>query len=214
VADFSHNGVQFFDSGDCQNPAGFSSNDPHAYVAFSPPPGVPQPGAERISDILINATYLINLAIMKKHFLTGTSLTFKNHFGTINNPGGMHDYVGLDKPYYRTDYSAYIDIYQNPHVGAKTILNVGDGLFSARGFNQAPRKWVTFGNEVPNSIFLARDAVAMDCVMCDFLNAEFGIPAATDDHLQLASQAGLGTYERGDPWGSGYTAIDYVKIAL
>jgi hypothetical protein len=33
-----------------------------------------------------------------------------------------------------------------------------------------------------------------------------------DDYLKLAAGAGLGTFERGVPWGSGYSQIDYVRI--
>ena len=211
VAGCLYSDVRLFDNG-CRDLAGFSSDDPNAYVTFFPPSGVPYPPAQRISDVLINATYLINVAIMKRHFLTGVSLTFKNHFGTINNPGGLHNYVGLDYSYYRTDYNPLIDIYQSPHIGAKTILNVGDGLFAASQFNQAPVTWSTFEGRVPNSVFLATDAVAMDCVLCDFLAAEFGVSQGSDDYLQLANQVGLGTYERVNPWTSDYSSIDYIKI--
>jgi hypothetical protein len=48
--------------------------------------------------------------------------------------------------------------------------------------------------------------------MCDFLAAETTVPAAATDCLLLASGAGLGIFERGKLWGSGYTRIDYVRI--
>jgi len=50
--------------------------------------------------------------------------------------------------------------------------------------------------------------------MCDFLHAEKSIWDMSDDYLVNAAAVGLGTYERGDPWGSGYNQIDYVKIEL
>jgi hypothetical protein len=50
--------------------------------------------------------------------------------------------------------------------------------------------------------------------MCDLLAAEWGIADHADDYLRLASDAGLGIFERGDPWGSGYTQIDYVRAEL
>jgi hypothetical protein len=52
--------------------------------------------------------------------------------------------------------------------------------------------------------------------MYDLLAAE-GCPYAWDeatDYLRLAAAAGLGVYESGDPWGSGYSHIDYVKITV
>jgi hypothetical protein len=50
--------------------------------------------------------------------------------------------------------------------------------------------------------------------MCDLLNAEWGIVEAAYDYLRLAEQRGLGTFEKGDPWGSGYALIEYVRVDL
>ena len=66
---------------------------------------------------------------------------------------------------------------------------------------------------MPNSLFFATDPVAVDCVMCDFLAAEFGEETTFANYLRLASQAGLGVYERGNPWGSGYQQIDHLKVS-
>ena len=78
------------------------------------------------------------------------------------------------------------------------------------------RDWSTFGGALPNSLFFALDPVAIDSVMADFLRAEpgAGVFAGADDYLQLAQDAGLGTFERGDPWGGGYRAIEYRKLEL
>ncbi len=206
--------VRFFDSGCCSS-AGFESNAPDSYVTFSSPPNIPVPPATKITDVLINAVYLINMPIMKIHsYNYGASLSFKNHFGTINNPSGLHNYVGFSKPYYRNDYSPYVDIYRNPHIANKTVLIIGDGLFAAQGYSVAPSPWMKFDNQVPNSLFFTTDPVAVDCIMCDFLAAEFGVPGHVDNHLWLASDAGLGVFERGDPWGNGYSQIDYLKVEL
>ena len=35
-----------------------------------------------------------------------------------------------------------------------------------------------------------------------------------NDVLQYASLVGLGTFERGEPWGSGYTKLDYLRVEL
>ena len=209
--------MRFFDghwSGYCREPAGWNSNDPDAYVSFDPPPAVPAPSPVKLPDVLIDATYMINMPIMKRHPLAGVSLSFKNHFGTINSPGSLHEYISPSGTYYREDYSPFVDIYQNPHIVGKTIVTIGDGLFAAKQFNQPPVSWGTFENQVPNSLFFATDPVAIDCIMCDLLDAEFGIPVEADDYLRLASQAGLGIFERGDPWGNGYQQIDYQRTDL
>ena len=84
-----YSGVRFFAVN--REPPGWSSTDPHAYVAFYPPSGTPMPPATRVTDLLIAARYLINMPIMKKHGLAGVSLGFKNHFGSIDQPAGLHD---------------------------------------------------------------------------------------------------------------------------
>ena len=57
----------------------------------------------------------------------GASLTFKNHFGSINDPIKLHDYIGLDKPYYSPNYSTYVDLYMNANIGGKTIRSATVG---------------------------------------------------------------------------------------
>lgn len=205
--------IQYFDRGGaCRNLAGFDSNDPTAYVVFSSPSGIPTPSTRKITDVLVNASYLINMPIMKNHTGSGVTLSFKNHLGTVSNPD-LHDYIYLWGNLYRTDYNPLVNLYQNPHILEKTILIVGDGLFACKEREDGwPSLWATFGHQLPNSLFLATDPVAIDCIMCDFLAAETRDYA--DDYLQLAGTAGLGVFERGDPWGSGYNQIDYLKIEV
>jgi hypothetical protein len=67
----------------------------------------------------------------------------------------------------------------------------------------------------PNSLLLSTDPVAIDSVMTDLLHAEGlggGVEDWADDYLELAAGAGLGTYERGDPWSGsdGYGRIDLI----
>ena len=94
------------------------------------------------------------------------------HFGSINNPGGLHDYIGFDGIYYRTDYNPLVFLYKSSHIWKKTILTIGDGLFVAKVYAWSPSVWATFGNNVPNSLFFSTDQVAIDCVMHDFIAAE------------------------------------------
>ena len=63
-------------------------------------------------------------------------------------------------------------------------------------------------------MIFSRDPVAADCVMIGLLNAEWGVTDAAYDYLRLAQEAGLGTFEKGDPWGAGYSRIDYARISL
>jgi uncharacterized protein (DUF362 family) len=206
--------VRFYDR-ECRNRATFASSDGNAVVAFSPPAAVPRPGAIRVSDVLIDSTYLINMPIVKIHPTPGVTLAFKNHFGTIDWPGLLHDYVGVGWQYYRSDYNPLVDLYANPHIRNKTVLTIGEGLFGyvARGTG-VPTLWSTFGNRPPHSLFFSTDAVAIDSVMTDFLDAETDIDVRSRDYLRLAEAAGLGISEQGDPWGRGYSRIDFRRIEV
>jgi hypothetical protein len=210
--------VQIHDKGCRGHTTTWNSSDAHATVHFNPPSGsLP---TVRLSDTLINARYLINMPIMKGHVLAGVTLGFKNHFGSTNNPSGMHSYV--DTNYSDIEaYNALVDLNSNPHIRDKTILTIGDGIYASRQVqNSAPEPWVTFNSQPPCSLFFATDRVAIDCVMHDLLKAErdSAQPAVSNNYLRLAEAAGLGIFESGDPWqtpyGSGYTRLDYRRIEI
>ncbi|GAP13449.1 uncharacterized conserved protein [Longilinea arvoryzae] len=216
AAGIRYGNVQFFDK--CHQPVTYDSRDADAIVSFSPPQGIPTPASEKIADVLVRARYLINMPILKNHDCAGISLGFKNHFGTVDNPGGMHGHVFLVSACgggFYSNYSPLVDLNQNAHIRQKTVLTIGDGLCGARGSQEAwPSAWSTFGGSLPNSLFFSTDPVALDCVMADHLRAEpgAGVMAGADEYLKFAQDAGMGVYERGDPWGGGYQRIDYQKI--
>ena len=182
-------------------------------VTFSRP-GIP---AQSLASAVTSADYLINMPIVKRHSITGVTLGFKNHFGTISNCGTLHDYVDVNSgSHYSRTHNPMVDIYLDANIRSKTVLTLGDGLFGSKNdTNSVPQPWETFGNQFPNSLLFSTDPVAADCVMYDLLNAEpWYNPDQAADHLRLAADAGLGVYEQGDPWGSGYSQIDYHKITL
>lgn len=213
-------GVQFF-ANECQDPvqkARFSSSDPTAYVSFPRNPGDPVPPQEKVTDVVVQARYLINMPILKFHTgVMGASLSFKNHFGTIHDPDSLHPYTELNQPNYRSKYSTFVDIYRNPNVGPKTVLTIGDGIFGAKDkYSAPPTRWTSLGNQFPRRMFFATDPVALDCVMMDFVVRETALPSGADDYLKVARDAGLGTYERGNPQQGtdGYQQIDYRPFDL
>lgn len=215
-----YSNVRFVDGGYCVEHATFTSSDPDAEVHF----GHSNLTARRIADLVIDAVYLINVPIMKDHAIAGVTLSFKNHFGTLQQivrPGNdnLHYYICPSDSHYDPSYNPLVDLYMNPHIKGKTVLTVGDGLYGAlKNTNTVPQRWSTFGNDAPNSLFFALDPVAIDCVMFDLLDAEPVYhprgSGGADDYLRLAAGASLGVFERGDPWGSGYDRIDYQKVEL
>jgi hypothetical protein len=213
----AYSGVHFVDR-ECAETATFDSTASNASVTFANS----NLHARHLADVLINASYLINMPIIKDHGISGVTLGFKNHFGSLQYVMGtgadnLHDFIDPGNPLYRANYSPLVEINANPHIRSKTVLTVGDGLFGGLGnTNVVPSRWQTFGNAASNSLFFATDPVAMDCVMMDVLYAE---PTdhpyqgeGSDDYLKLAAAAGLGVFEHGQPWGSGYSLIDYRRV--
>ncbi len=217
-AELAYPGIQIHDRGCRGFQATFNSSDPDARVQFFPPDGY-QPSV-RLCDTLVEAQYLINMPILKGHPLAGVTLGFKNHFGSTNNPSGMHAITRTS--YNHIDhYNGLVDLFSNPHIRYKTVLTLADGIYGSRQYqNTPPQPWTTFGGASPCSLFLSRDPVAIDCVMHDLLKVERGAdqPSTSGEYLRLASAAGLGTFESGDPWqlpyGSGYARINYRRIEM
>ena len=185
-------------------------------IHLNVPAGKPSVSDPPICNALVNATYLINMPIMKKHWGAGVTLAFKNHFGSFDRCDLLHWSTYFDDPAYTSTYNVLLDIYNNRHFRNKTVLTIGDGLYGARinNYDEVPSSWSTFGYQAPNSFFFSKDPVAIDCVMCDFLEAQGGIRPGSDDYLKLAATAGLGVFERGQPWGAGYGRINYTRIEL
>lgn len=199
------------------NPNPFSSTE---FVEFNPPSSPYLPDLA-IANVVVDADYLINMFIPKAHSLAGVTLGFKNHMGSYDHCQEIHTYLPYNY-YYKPDYSTFIDVFKNPHFGKKTVLTIGDGLFGNwPGVNGIPKRWNTFGNDAPNSLFLSADPVAIDSVVTDFIEAErathgSGMVNGTRDFLVLAEQERMGIHESADPWqgpmGSDYKRINYMYI--
>lgn len=192
----------------------FSHVDPSLRVLMSN--GVS--GDRWLADLLFQARYLINMPILKGHGIAPVTLGFKNHFGSIDRiiistTDDLHPLINASDPKYRSSYSPFVDIFSNSNIAGKTVLTIGDGLFGASGAKNVPPRWRTWSNGAPNSLFFSRDPVAIDSVMCAFVTAEFPwLSTGAYDYLVLAAARGLGTFEQGDPWGSGYRQIDYLRV--
>jgi hypothetical protein len=209
--------ARFIDSDGCADArATFKLQSQSLRVHFS------WPGAhvERwLTDILHQATYVINLPVAKKHIQAPVTLGFKNHFGSLNDLGGPiednpHSYIDPSTAYYDPAYQPVVDVYANPNIANKTVLTIGDALFGAPSVHAAPIPWQTFGQQAPNSLLFSRDPVAIDCVLCDLLRAEWGLSEAAYDYLRLAETRRLGVFERGEPWGGGYQKINYLRVDM
>jgi uncharacterized protein (DUF362 family) len=190
------------------NPDPFSDT---AMVHFDPPSGSGIPDLP-IANVVVDADYLINMPIAKVHPYSGVTLGFKNHLGSIDQCYETHDRLNVNGIYYTRDYNPMVDIYLSPHIGAKTVLTLGDGIYGNwQSWSAPPTPWPYFGNDAPNSIFLSTDPVAIDCVMTCFLDQDGAVPGRGYDCFQYAANAGLGVYEKVTSPGE-FDLIEYVYV--
>ncbi len=168
--------------------------------------------ANRFDDALpqayLDAAYMINLPVFKKHHRSGISLGSKNHFGSLGayTSGAWHLHYSLPSPDATGDavngqygiYRCFVDIMGHKDLGGKTILNLVDGIWGSTNWGHPPVKWrmTPFNNDWPSSLFLSQDPVAIESVGYDFLYTEFdeahpteGLPA-TDNKGPFARFAG------------------------
>lgn len=157
--------------------------------------------ADKIPQRYVDATYLINVPVLKKHHRAGISITSKNHFGSIGaySGGAWHLHASLPVPDAHEsgedpnpDYGVYrcfVDIMGHKDLGGKTILFLVDGIWGSTNWGHPPIKWrmSPFYDDWPNSLFLSQDPVAIQSVCYDFLYEEFdedhlteGLPATSD----------------------------------
>jgi hypothetical protein len=140
----------------------------------------------------LDAAYLINIPVLKKHHRAGISLCSKNHFGSIGaySGGAWHLHPSLPCPEATGEavngqygvYRCFVDIIGHKDLGGKTILFLVDGLWSSVNWGHPPVKWrmTPFNNDWPSSLFLSQDPVAIESVGFDFLYKEFDVTHPTE----------------------------------
>lgn len=166
------------------------------------------------------ADYLINMADLKGHGLTGITMCAKNHFGTFFSysqtrkrygpvAAGVHPYIATriiedvspgNDWYFNIremgTYNPLVDIMGHEHLGRKTLLFILDALYCAsvqQGEN--PKKWAMypFNNNWTSSIFVSQDGVAIESVGLDFLRSEptqTKVQGPVENYIHEAASAG------------------------
>ncbi|MEJ2355310.1 MAG: DUF362 domain-containing protein [candidate division WOR-3 bacterium] len=144
---------------------------------------------DQVQDYLpkcyLEADYMINIPVFKKHHRAGISLSSKNHFGTFVPFSGNANHWHYSLPCTEGNgivdngdygvYRCFVDIMGHEHLGGKTILYIFDGLWSSTNWSTPPIKWrmAPFNNDWPSSIFVSQDPVAIESVGFDFFYQEF-----------------------------------------
>jgi hypothetical protein len=172
--------------------------------------------AKLIPKQIRDATYLVNLAILKAHSYpyntmedgdegqTGITMTGKNHFGSIKGTPELHPAIDTMQEAVKNAYSPIVDLAASPNLGAKTILFVLDGLYSGRKWRTYPVHFPNppFNNRVepyenpdwPASILASMDGVALDSVGLDLLFAQTKNNADAEGRPRILIRANADDY--------------------
>lgn len=140
--------------------------------------------AQGLATCLVEADYLINMALLKGHMGQGVTLCAKNWYGVTNIHSDWrhnhHDNFNQNRDG-SPKYMTFVDFMGHKDIGAKTLVYFIDALYGSENVAGAPSgKWEMspFNGNWPNSLFASQDPVAIDAVGVDFLSTEF--PKAAD----------------------------------
>ena len=147
--------------------------------------------AKLIPQQIMDATYLVNVALLKAHSYpysaseggdevqTAITMTGKNNFGSIKGTPELHAAINTNQQGTPHAYSPIVDLSASPNLGAKTILYLLDGLYCARRHQSYPLHFPNppFNNRVepyanpdwPSTLLASLDGVALDSVGLDIL---------------------------------------------
>jgi hypothetical protein len=134
---------------------------------------------------MVNADYIIDMALMKGHVSQGVTLCAKNFFGCTSIEDDWHKNAhssGFSQNREgKHTYSVYPDYMGHKDLGGKTMLFLIDGIYSNKFVDKVPAfKWklAPFNDNWPGSLFASQDGVAIDAVVLDFILTEW--PDAPD----------------------------------
>ncbi len=138
-----------------------------------------------LATCFAEATYVIDMAMMKGHVSQGVTLVAKNFFGCVDIETdwrkNAHCSGFSQSREGKRQYSVYPDFIGHKDLGAKTVLYLVDGIYSNKVLNGIPNsKWTLapFNNEWMGSLFVSQDPVAIESVVLDFALAAW--PDAPD----------------------------------
>ncbi|MBN1782037.1 DUF362 domain-containing protein [bacterium] len=140
---------------------------------------------QKISRILTDmCDYLINLSVLKNHSMAEVTFSLKNHYGTCNDPGSLHD--NWCNPYIPALNSLQ-------PIRDKQVLCICDAIFGVHTGGPDGYPKVT-----PKRLVFSQDPVAHDTVCLDILNEYRNNPLSMPRHIATAASAPylLGTNNR------------------
>ncbi|MDA3892060.1 MAG: DUF362 domain-containing protein [Salinivirgaceae bacterium] len=136
----------------------------------------------------MEATYMINMPILKTHNEGGITLIAKNHQGSYLKPGDPEEGQYAIKMHYSLPanssgtgkYRHTVDYMGHEQTGGKGLLYIVDAIWAGESWQGYVSKFKSypFNDDYPSSIFIGQDPVALESVCFDVLFEEY----ATDDN--------------------------------
>lgn len=167
---------------------------PEQYKGWSAPYDFPNGKKTRIGSILDkHTTCFINLPVVKAHWGTGYTCVLKNHYGSNNNPGELHDWDSASAPMWEN--IAHLN--NIPAIKRCTKLIIADATRPL--YNHGPGDNPAYRWDYHALIF-GTDPVAVDRICIDILDEKrksVGMPPLEKGRksVELAGQLGVGTYD-------------------
>jgi len=166
-----------------------------------------------LGKTLEEATYLINMPLLRTHSAAGITLSFKNHLGSTCQPRNFHGAFFNTTP----ETNSLVQLNRHPYIREKTILILADAIYGLRAGGPSGDPDGSNGiKPYPNSIFVSQDPVAIDSVMADYLESLDArmTPSGNDPrtYLRVAAAAGLGNHSTSCQ--NGQCRFEYPNIEL
>jgi hypothetical protein len=159
-----------------------------------------------LPKIYIDATYLINYALVRPHRVFGITMSAKNHFGSVYDtkakaftPAVLHAFAlwAYPTPYKHGNYNGLVQLLGHKQLGGKTLLYFADGLYTSKNQALPVVRWSTLNDRWFSSFLMSQDPVALDSVgydlICSEPNLTSGNPSFNgnvDGYLHEAALAG------------------------
>ncbi len=192
----NNGGYTIYDGGDPDTARCFGTNHPGVGYNYSLPFNVNGTASYPSHILTTLCDYIIDAAVIKDHSISQITLTLKNNYGSIHNPGALH--AGQCNPYIPSLNQQIRDVPDPSDIQKIFIVDALIGCYSG-GPGGPP-------NFYPNMVLMSFDPVAIDTQGQNLINEEralHGLSQYNAPHITTAAQS---------PYNLGTTDVNLIEI--
>jgi hypothetical protein len=192
----NNGGYTIYDGSDPDTVRCFGTNHPGVGYNYSLPFNVNGIASYPSHILTTLCDYIIDAAVIKDHSISQITLTLKNNYGSIHNPGALHAFQC--NPYIPSLNQQIRDVPDPPDIQKIFIVDALIGCYSG-GPGGPP-------NFYPNMVLMSFDPVAIDTQGQNLINEEralHGLSQYNAPHITTAAQS---------PYNLGTTDINLIEI--